>query len=286
MSTIKVGAYATRLATARASRLGVRLGDHELIDVPVTPAGETGGLRAALLAGEVDLIVHACETLPVEAAAGIRIAAYPKRGDARDALCTVDGSTLDDLPEGARVGTDSALRRAELLAARPDLDIVHLGGEAAAHLDRLTAAADDDRLDAVIVSVADLELLGESTKGVRLDRSDWPTAPGQGALAVEVRTDAPREVVRRVEALDHRTTRLTTSAERGVLAELGVEAASAVGAIALLDDGLLFLTASVYALDGSSSRTSSHAAYPEDTADPAAELAGRVAKELLELGVV
>ncbi len=105
-----------------------------------------------------------------------------------------------------------------------------------------------------------------------------------GALAIEIRADAPADVRRRVTALDHRASRLATTAERGVLARLEAGCAAPVAAHALLEDGLLFLTATVYSLDGSDSLTASHAGYPEDSADPAAELAGRVAVELLERG--
>jgi len=283
MSAIRIGTARSALATARARKVAGRLGDHALVEVPVGGDDEVASLREALTAGEVDVIVLPLDALPLSEAAGIRRAAIPKRGDARDALCTADGVDLDGLPEGAKVGADTPRRRAQLLAARGDLQVVEVEGDTAAQLARL-AAGGDAHLDAVVLPVAELELVGAAPKHVRFDLSDWPTAPGQGALALEVAADAARDVRRRVESLDHRTSRLTATAERCVLHALGAAIDAPVVASAILDDGLLFLTASVYAFDGSSSITSSHAAYPEDTTDPAAELAGRVAAELLELG--
>ncbi|MET0303651.1 MAG: hydroxymethylbilane synthase, partial [Microbacteriaceae bacterium] len=114
----------------------------------------------------------------------------------------------------------------------------------------------------------------------RLPLAIWPTAPGQGALAIEVRAGDEK----RVAKMEHRATRLDVEAERGVLARLEAGCAAPIGAHAQLDDGLLFLSARVYAADGSAHLTSSHALYPEDSDDPAGELAARVSAELLELG--
>jgi hydroxymethylbilane synthase len=109
---------------------------------------------------------------------------------------------------------------------------------------------------------------------------EWPTAPGQGALAIEVRAGDEKLV----SALDHRPTRTTTTAERRVLAILEAGCSAPVGAQAQIDDGLLFLSARVYATDGSDALTSSHALYLDDSSDPAEDVAQRVAAELLQLG--
>ena len=136
-------------------------------------------------------------------------------------------------------------------------------------------------LDAVVLAAAGLDRLGRvdaATEFLGID--GWPTAPGQGALAVEVRAGDEKTVAR----LDHKPSRLAAHAERGVLARLEAGCSAPIGAHALLDDGLLFLSARVYSLDGSRSLTSAHALYPEDVRDPAGELSERVAGELLEAG--
>jgi hydroxymethylbilane synthase len=298
VTELRIGSRASALATAQTAQVAARLGEHVIVtissegDRDVTTALETlggagvfvGDLRAALLAGEVDVIVHSYKDLPTVAPQGIDLVAVPKRGDARDAFCSL-GARLADLPPGAKVGTGSPRRRAQLLAARPDLDVVAIRGNVDTRLGRLTSDDPERRLDGVVLALAGLERLGRGAEATEiLDIADWPTAPAQGALALEIRSDASPDVRRRVSALDHRPSRLMTSAERGVLARLEAGCSAPIAASAAYDDGLLFLTATVYALDGSDSVTSSHAAYPEDTSSPAAELASRVATELLERG--
>ena len=298
MTELRIGSRASALATAQTAQVAGRLGAHELVTISsegdrdrTSALDALGGagvfvsdLRAALLAGEVDVIVHSFKDLPTAAPDGIDLVAVPKRGDARDAFCSLR-ARLADLPPGARVGTGSPRRRAQLLAARPDLDVVSIRGNVDTRLGRLGAEDAERRLDGVVLALAGLERLGRSGEATEpLDLADWPTAPAQGALAIEIRADASPDVRRRAAAIDHRPTRLATTAERGVLARLEAGCAAPVGATAVLDDGLLFLTATVYALDGADSVTSSHAAYPEDTARPAEELAERVAAELLERG--
>ena len=132
----------------------------------------------------------------------------------------------------------------------------------------MLAAAGVDRFDR-------LDLVTEF-----LGIDDWPTTPGQGALAVEVRRGEEKSVSK----LDHKPSRLAAEAERGILARLEANSSAPIGAHAILDDGLLFLTARVYALDGSAQLTSSHALYPEDSLHPAADLAERVTAELIAAG--
>ena len=239
-----------------------------------------GALREALVRGECDLVVHSLKDLPTAPYPGLTIAAVPKRADARDALCARDELTLADLEPGARVGTGSPRRRAQLLSRRPDLEVVDLRG----NVDTRLAHVADGRLDAVILAVAGLERLGRLgaiTDFLGID--PWPTAPGQGALAIEVR-DGDAATAKLVSKLDHRTTRITVEAEREVLAKLEAGCSSPIGAHAVIDDGLLFLSARVYARDGSSHLTSSHALYVDDVKDPAVDVAARVAAELLDLG--
>lgn len=242
-------------------------------------------LRDALLAGRCDAIVHSLKDLPTARFPGLSIAAIPKREDARDVLCARDGLTLDALPAGARIGTGSPRRRAQLLARRPDLEVVDIRGNVDTRLGRIADSATDDRsadaLDGVILAAAGLSRLGRLdpvTEFLGID--GWPTAPGQGAVAVEVRAGEEKSV----SALDHRPTRTVVEAEREVLALLEAGCAAPIGANGFIDDGLLFLSARVSALDGSSRLTSSHALYLADSKNPGHDLAERVARELLDAG--
>ena len=290
--SLRIGTRASTLALAQSQLIADRLGA-EL--VPITSDGDRsaaslasiGGtgvfasaLREALRAGEVDALVPSFKHRPTAPAPGLAIGAVPARADARDALCARDALTLDALPEGARVGTGSPRRRAQLLARRSDLDVVDIRGNVDTRLGRLTDD-DADRLDAVVLAAAGLDRIGRSdavTDLLGLDR--WPTAPAQGALAVETRAGDEKLVSR----TDHRPTHLAADAERAVLSALEAGCSAPIGAHAFLEDGLLFLTATVYRTDGADRLTSSHALYEADSRMPAAEVAARVADELLAAG--
>ncbi len=296
--TVRIGTRGSALARAQAASVAARLGDAELViiasegDTSPESLAELGGtgvfagaLRESLRALEVDVVVHSLKDLPVDPADGLEVAAIPKRADARDALCARDGLTLAELPEGARVGTGSPRRRAQLGARRPDLEVVDIRGNVDTRLARVGADDPERRLDAVVLAAAGLERLDRLAAATELLGIDgWPTAPGQGALAVEIRRDADPGIRRAVAKLENRPARLTATAERGVLARLEAGCAAPIGAHAILDGGLLFLAARVYRPDGSAQLSAAHALYPEDVADPAAELAERVAGELLDGG--
>ncbi len=266
---IRVGTRASALAVAQTSAIAAELGAHELVTItsegdrssaPLASMGGTGvfvsALRDALLAGEVDLIVHSFKDLPTAPADGIRLAAVPPRADARDALATRDGVTLAKLPAGARVGTGSPRRRAQLLAARPDLDVVGIRGNVDTRLGRLFDADDDRRVDGLVLAAAGLERLGRLDEASELlDLDAWPTAPAQGALALEIRDDAPAALAERVAAVDHVPTRLAATAERGVLARLEAGCSAPIAAHASVEGGMLTLTAVVFAADGQSRLT-------------------------------
>ncbi len=275
-ATLQLGTRGGALALAQAGPIAQKLGA-DLVAFDSAGDASTHALRDALRAGELDVAVHAYKEVPIAEADGVVVGAVPKRGDARDALCARDGLTLDALPRGARVGSGSARRRAQLLGRRPDLDVVQLGDDIETRLARIGVD-----LDAVVLAAAGVDRfdrLDLVTEFLGID--DWPTTPAQGALAVEVR----RGEEKRVSKLDHKPSRLAAEAERGILARLEANSSAPIGAHAILDDGLLFLTARVYALDGSAQLTSSHALYPEDALHPAADLAERVASELLAAGV-
>jgi hydroxymethylbilane synthase len=274
-ATLQLGTRGGALALAQAGPIAQKLGA-ELVVFDSTGDVSTQALRDALRRGELDVAVHAYKEVPIQGSDGIVVGAVPKRGDARDALCARDGLTLDDLPQGARVGTGSARRRAQLLGRRPDLDVVQIAEDIETRLARVGVD-----LDAVVLAAAGVDRfdrLDLVTEFLGID--DWPTTPGQGALAVEVRRGEEKSVSK----LDHKPSRLAAEAERGILARLEANSSAPIGAHAILDDGLLFLTARVYALDGSAQLTSSHALYPEDSLHPAADLADRVTAELIAAG--
>ena len=304
-ATIRVGTRGSALAMAQTRQIADRIAKvakAEIELVPITTHGDTsraslaeiGGtgvfaaaLREALLAGECDLVVHSLKDLPTADHPGLRLGAVAKRVDARDVLCARDALTLATLPEGARVGTGSPRRIAQLGAARPDVVAVDIRG----NVDTRLGKVESGELDAVILAAAGLGRLGRLDAATdHLELADWPTAPGQGALAIEVRRErGDRDLERALEAIDHGTTRATVLAERMVLAGLEAGCSAPVGATAFIDDELLFLTASVYSPDGSRRLTSSHAATPEsrsaaDLADAARDVAERAVAELLGNG--
>jgi hydroxymethylbilane synthase len=284
-------------AVAKASGLEVEL-------VTITTHGDTsreslselGGtgvfasaLRDALLADECDLIVHSLKDLPTGTVPGLVIGAVPKRADARDTLCARDGLTLESLPEGAKVGTGSPRRVAQLKARRPDLDVVDIRGNVDTRLGRV---AEGD-LDAVVLAAAGLGRLGRSDAVTdTFPLSEVPTAPGQGALAIEVRAGDETgrgAIAKALAGIDHATTHACVTAERAVLAGLEAGCAAPIGTTAIVDDGLLFLTATVYRPDGTAQLTASHAATPDSMSrrdlDVAARDVGkRAVEELLAAG--
>jgi len=212
-----------------------------------------GALREALLAGQVDAAVHSLKDLPTGDAEGITLAAVPVREDARDALVARDGLTLGELPAGSRIGTGSPRRGAQLRALGLDLEVVDVRG----NVDTRLGLVADGTLDAVVLARAGLARLGrlESITEV-IDPLQMLPAPGQGALAVECRTNdtATAELL---AGLDDAVTRLAVSAERTVLAALEAGCLAPVGAFGVAAEGEheleLYLRAAVIAVDGSAS---------------------------------
>lgn len=296
MSVLRIGTRGSALALTQTGMVADDLADAtgattELVTIttdgdrsnePLSRAGGTGlftgALRDALVDGRCDVVVHSLKDLPTAPHDQLVVAAIPAREDPRDALCARDGLTLDALPAGARVGTGSPRRMAQLRRRRPDLEVVDIRGNVDTRLGKVTSG----ELDAVILAAAGLNRIGRTDVITELlDPDAWPTAPGQGALAVEVRR-GEEDLVR---ALDHPETRAAVEAEREVLALLEAGCSAPVGARAVVDAGLLLLSASVYSLDGATALTSSHAtSWPDDQGDPSREVAASVARELLGAG--
>ncbi|MBV9283386.1 MAG: hydroxymethylbilane synthase [Acidimicrobiia bacterium] len=221
------------------------LGDQRT-DVAIWEMGGQGvfvkEVQQAVLDGRADFAVHSAKDLPAQSPDGLVIAAIPKREDPRDALV---GSTLEGLPTGGRVGTGSVRRRAQLAWARPDLTFGGLRGNVDT---RLAKAAD---FDAIVVAAAALHRLGH-TRVIDevLDPEVLLPQVGQGALAVECRTDD--ETVRAALArIDHEPSRRAVEAERAYLREIGEGCQLPVGALATIDaDGRITVTGMIATLDG------------------------------------
>ncbi|HYN72581.1 MAG TPA: hydroxymethylbilane synthase [Nakamurella sp.] len=250
------GAVATILAeTAGAVSDLVRIKTEGDVNAgPLASIGGTGifvtALRSALLEGRVDVIVHSYKDLPTAPADGLTIGAVPAREDPADALCARDGLTLDQLPPGARVGTGSPRRAAQLLRRRPDLLVEPIRG----NVDTRLRMVGDGRVDAVVLAVSGLARLGRTVAITqRLGPDIMLPAAAQGALAVECRS-ADRDTAwyaGSLSALDSAPTRAAVTAERSLLAALEAGCIAPVGAQALVRDGALILDAVVLAVDGS-----------------------------------
>ena len=200
----------------------------------VVGSGKTGifvnVLREALLREEIDFAVHSLKDLPTAAPALLSLAAVPEREDVRDVLVARDGHKLADLPAGARVGTGSLRRAAQLRMLRPDLEVVPIRGNVDTRVGFVTAG----RLDGVVVAAAGLSRLGRIGEADDLfDPGDYLPAPGQGALAVECR-EADTPLREQLALLDHRPTRLAVTAERALLATLEAGCSAPVGGYAHL----------------------------------------------------
>ena len=274
---IRLGTRASALATTQSGLVAKRLEELtgrpvELVHIKTEGDVKTGSLaslggtgvfvtalREALLDGRCDVAVHSLKDLPTTPAPDLTFVT-PERADPRDALCARDGRTLATLPHGGRVGTGSPRRAAQIRAARPDLEVVDIRGNVGTRLNR--ALGPDADLDAVVLAYAGLARLDRTEViSEALDVDVVAPAPGQGALAVEVRTAdivseegaSPRvpDLAEAIHLLDHRPTRLAVLAERSVLARLEAGCAAPVGAYAEVSGTALRLRSVVAAVDGS-----------------------------------
>jgi hydroxymethylbilane synthase len=224
-----------------------------------TPLADFGGVgvfvaavREAVLRGDAEVAVHSLKDLPTDPAPGLVVAAIPTREDPRDVLVSRGGATVLTLPVGARVGTGSPRRAAQLLAVRPDLQVVPVRGNVDTRLRTVT----DGTLDAVVLARAGLARLGRLDAVTEaIEPALMLPAPGQGALAVECRdVDVDVALLDALRSLDDAATRAAVTAERSLLATLEAGCSAPVGAYATVtEDGaglLVHLTGTVVSLDG------------------------------------
>ena len=295
---LRLGTRGSALALAQsghvADAIGERLGravelvrvqtEGDVNSAAIAQIGGTGvfvtALRDALAAGHVDLAVHSFKDLPTAPADGLVIAAVPVREDPRDVLVARDGLTLGELGAGARIGTGSPRRTAQLLGLGLGLAVVPIRGNVDTRIGKVRSG----ELDAVVLARAGL---------ARLDRLDDATevidpltvlpAPAQGALALECRS-ADGELVEQLGALDDADSRTAVAAERALLGALEAGCTAPVGALAQVaegDDGLeIYLRGLVAAIDGNDAVRLS-ATGPTSEAE---QVGRRLAAELLDLG--
>jgi hydroxymethylbilane synthase len=240
----------------------------------------TSTLERALLAGEIDVAVHSLKDLQVATTPGVAIAAVPRRGPVEDALCARDHLRLHELPAGARVGTSSLRRTAQLRALRGDLEYVSLRGNVPARLARV----DRGELDAAVLALAGIERSGLGARATEVFKpADMLPAPGQGAIAVQTRT-AARSLVARLAAIEHPATRVAVNAERALLHALRGGCSVPVGALAHVEATRIRLEAGVFGLEGAPvHRVTVEGGSPDEVgASAARELLERGAGEILE----
>src|SRR5215218_2089206 len=250
---IRIATRGSALAKAQAGQVAEMLGGAELVEV--SSDGEPGdkarfvrGVERALLDGEADVGVHSAKDVPAELTEGLMLAAVPPREDAADAWIGV-GSSFEDVPEGTRVGTASLRRRAQLLAARPDLEVSELHGNVDTRLGKL----EDEDVDAIVLAVAGLRRLGrEEEISFALAADSMTAAAGQGALLLQVR-DGDDRALQAVEPITDGPALRELTAERTIVHLLGATCNSPLAAHARIDlsSGRMRIDAFVGLPDGS-----------------------------------
>src|SRR5437763_1597675 len=248
----------------------------KITDVPLAQVGTKGlftkEIEEALLDGRADLAVHSLKDLPTDLPDGLTLAAIPPREDPRDALV---GKKLADLAQGAKVGTSSLRRSAQLRNLRPDLRVESVRG----NLDTRLRKLDEGQYDAILLAAAGLKRLGWADRIAEILPVDiMCSAVGQGALAIETRERGAGFDA--CTALDHAATHAEVLAERGLLGALGGGCQVPIGAHARIENGRLYLLGVVASPDGSEVIR----AETEGPVADAAELGQALGAKLLNLG--
>jgi hydroxymethylbilane synthase len=292
VTAIRLGTRGSRLALVQSELVAQRLraAGQQVVFVPMVTEGDVrpidmspgegvfvAAIARALLSGEVDLAVHSAKDVPLEEDPGLVIAAYPERAEPRDALVTRrGGGSLESLPRGAVVGTDSPRRTGFLLAARPDLKVIPLHGNVETRVRRL----DEGAADALVLAAAGIDRLGKQTRiDERFEPDVLAPAPGQGALAVQVRRNDAR-LMKLVSAIDDEDVRLAVEAEREVLRTTGGTCRAPVGALASVVGEEFALLAGGVNSDGSDRLVERLEGHRADAAEFAARLGRRLMAEV------
>tara|TARA_B110000196_G_scaffold317317_1_gene330265 strand:- start:678 stop:1592 length:915 start_codon:yes stop_codon:yes gene_type:complete len=287
-----IGSRGSKLALTQTYWVRDRLQAHndsleiEVLKIRTTGDQATGSLRSfggagvftkelerALLEGQIDLAIHSLKDLPTQMHPELTLVATPEREDVRDALIGPDLSSLADLPNGARLGTGSLRRRAQLKALRPDLEILDIRGNLDTRIDKAMRG----ECDAVVLAVAGLNRLGWQQRiGVHLSLDQVLPAPGQGALGLQMRADNPLKSY--VGALNHAPTQAAVQAERQLLQTLRAGCHAPVGAWARLEEDQLTLDGLVGHPDGTEMLRARHSA-PLTDAQPLGEAVAAALRE-------
>jgi hydroxymethylbilane synthase len=251
VSALRLGTRSSPLALVQARAVAAAIGatrEVEIVTSSDRPSGDAAdksrwvaGIERALLDGSLDLAVHSAKDVPFDLPDGLELIGAPARADARDALC--GAASLDDLAAGARVGTSSLRRAAQLRALRPDLDVCDLHGNVDTRMRRL-AAGD---FAAIVLALAGLERLGLDG-GVPLD--ELVPSPGQGCLALEARV-GDADAAAAIAGLRDEAAETALRCERAVVGELGAGCHTPLGVHAVAVAGGLSLRAFVGLADGS-----------------------------------
>ncbi|MFC5438257.1 hydroxymethylbilane synthase [Rhodanobacter umsongensis] len=252
----------------------------EILDQPLATIGGKGlflkELEVAMLEGRADLAVHSLKDVPAQLEPGFTLPAMLPRADAADAFVSNDWADLAALPHGARVGTSSLRRQAQLRALRPDLVLLDLRGNVGTRLGKL----DTGDYDAIVLACAGLERLGLAARiRSRLAAPDWLPAPGQAAITIEARSDNPAALTL-LAALDDADTRLAVTAERAMNHALGGSCTVPVGAWCVLSEHGLHLRGLV----GDAATGRLLRAEGSSPSDQALTLGRKVAAALLDQG--
>ncbi len=292
-TSLRLGTRSSQLALVQAHGIANRLeaAGHrvEIVHIrtkgdqstqPLSQAGGIGlftkAIQQALLDQEIDFAVHSLKDLPTESIPGLTLAAVPERELVNDVIVTESGSALDQIPHGARIGTGSVRRRAQLLSQRSDLQVLDIRGNVDTRLEKL-AVGD---FEAIILAAAGLKRLG------KIDDRCWHVplklmlpAVGQGALGIEARID-DAETIGSLSALNDPAARAAVTAERSLLQALTAGCLAPVGALGISSHDELQLSAAVFSQDGTQKIAAERAGRP----DQAQSLGHELAEELLSRG--
>ncbi len=298
---VRIGARSSRLSRAQTSIVSElikkRFGDSIALEfVPVKTLGDrlppaakrglgragekgafTGDLEALLLEGKIDVAIHSMKDLPSDPTEGLEIGATPTRSDPRDALVSRSGGTIKALPRGARVGTSSLRRKAQLMKMRRDLKVVELHGNVDTRLRRVVDGATRD-LDAIVLAVAGLERLGEGTKiSQTFSIEEMVPALGQGTIAVQMRR-GDSDVAKVLAGIHDEATGLESACERAFAQRLGVDCNVPVGGCARVSGSRITMVGMVAKEDGTDYRRRS----ASGPSSKAASLGTGLAEEFLK----
>ena len=294
MKSLRIGTRGSALARWQAEFVRAGLARHGVAAEPViirtsgdrdrqTSLRVIGGkgvftkeLEDALLEERIDLAVHSMKDMPTVVPAGLQIAAICEREDVRDALISRGGLKLDQLRSGARIGTSSLRRQAQLRHYRGDLEMVDMRG----NVDTRLAKLEHGDYDAIVLAKAGLDRLGRAGQISQIVEPEiCLPAAGQGAIGIETRK-RDEEIAAAVRKLNHRTSQVAVESERAVLASLEGGCQVPIGVWARMESGALRIDACVLSADGSESIRESRAGSHEN----AMELGRSVAATLLERG--